>query len=341
MKILYAFQGTGNGHVARARDLVPRFSEHAQVDVLVAGTQCDLDLGFPIAYKMHGLSMIYDSKGAVSYWKSLLHNKPLRFLKDVLSLPVKQYDAVLIDFEAVASYACKLRGVKSLQLSHQAAYWSKKTPRPIKQVIHWEWVIANMSPSTYSLGFHFEPYDSFVLPPIIRKDIRSLPLSNLGHYTVYLPSYSAEEIVAYLQNFPSAHFHVFSRVKAPSQQTNVNVFPVGVQDYLKSFSSSTGLICGAGFEAPAEALFCGKKVMVSPIKGQYEQAANAVAAQRLGVKVFTGLEDSQRPVWEEFLRETTPEPIKWKDYAADLVQCIVKNVSSGNEYDDISSLEVW
>ena len=48
IKILYAFQGTGNGHVARARDLVPRLSNYAEVDVLVAGTQSDLNLDFPL-----------------------------------------------------------------------------------------------------------------------------------------------------------------------------------------------------------------------------------------------------------------------------------------------------
>ena len=110
IKILYAFQGTGNGHVARARDLVPRLSNYAEVDVLVAGTQSDLNLDFPIKYRRYGLTMVYDSKGAVSYWQSFIRNKPLRFIIDVLSLPVKEYDAVFIDFEAVASYACLLRG---------------------------------------------------------------------------------------------------------------------------------------------------------------------------------------------------------------------------------------
>ena len=90
MKLLYAFQGTGNGHVARARDLVPRLSNYAEVDVLLAGTQSDLNLGFNIKYRCYGLTMVYDSKGAVSYWRSILKNKPLRFIRDVLSLPVKE-----------------------------------------------------------------------------------------------------------------------------------------------------------------------------------------------------------------------------------------------------------
>ena len=77
IKILYAFQGTGNGHVARARDLVPRLSKYAEVDVLVAGTQSDLKLDFPIKYRRYGLTMVYDSKGAVSYWQALFGTSPL------------------------------------------------------------------------------------------------------------------------------------------------------------------------------------------------------------------------------------------------------------------------
>ena len=73
------------------------------VDVLVAGTQSDLDLGLNITYRLYGLTMVYNKKGAVSYWQSALQNKPFRFIRDVSNLPVKKYDAVIVDFEAVTS----------------------------------------------------------------------------------------------------------------------------------------------------------------------------------------------------------------------------------------------
>lgn len=341
MKILYAFQGTGNGHVARARDLVPRISKHAKVEVLVAGTQSDLDLGFEIKYRFHGLTMVYDSKGAVSYWRSMLKNKPIQFILDVLRLPVKDYDAVFIDFEAVASYACLLRGIPALQLSHQAAYWSNKTPRPERRIWHWEWVIAKMSPSKYAVGFHFEPYDSFILPPIIRKDILALELEDKGHYTIYLPSYNAEDIVSFTAQFPNHRFELFSRVEKEYISGNTIVKPVGVSAYLESFRTCTGLICGAGFEAPSEAMYCGKKLLISPIKGQYEQAANAVGAERLGVSVFYALNREGAKIWEHFLTSSKAIKIDFPDYAEALVQRLVNNVHNERDYDDISSLQVW
>jgi uncharacterized protein (TIGR00661 family) len=341
LKILYAFQGTGNGHVARARDLVPRISKHAKVEVLVAGTQSDLDLGFEIKYRFHGLTMVYDSKGAVSYWRSILKNKPIQFILDVLRLPVRDYDAVFIDFEAVASYACLLRGIPALQLSHQAAYWSNKTPRPERRIWHWEWVIAKMSPSKYAVGFHFEPYDSFILPPIIRKDVLELELEDKGHYTIYLPSYSAEDIVSFTAQFPNHRFELFSRVEKEYIAGNTIVKPVGVSAYLESFRTCAGLICGAGFEAPSEAMYCGKKLLISPIKGQYEQAANAVGAERLGVSVFYALNREGAKIWEHFLTSSKAIKIDFPDYAEALVQRLVNNVHNGRDYDDISSLQVW
>ena len=327
--------------MARARDLVPRLAALAETDVLVAGTQSDLDLGVPIAFKRFGLTMVYDKKGAVSYWKSFWKNKPITFIKDLCTLPVKDYDLVIIDFEALTSYACMLRGVKALQLSHQAAYWSPQTPRPARKVRHWEWVLKHMSPATYAIGFHFEPYDSFVLPPIIRKDIRELTCSNDGHYTVYLPSQDPQRLTAFMHQFPAHQFHVFARVPSIQTSGNVHIHPVDNAGFVESFRTASGLICGAGFESPAEALFHGKKLLISPIQGQYEQLANAVCAERVGVRVFHGLGQESVQIWKEFLRAEAPQKVSYPDYAQSLIECVLNNVKEGNQLDDISSLQVW
>jgi len=47
-------------------------------------------------------------------------------------------------------------------------------------------------------------------------------------------------------------------------------------------SKATGVFCGAGFETPAEAMFLKKKLMVIPMKGQYEQQCNAAALEEIG-----------------------------------------------------------
>ena len=48
-------------------------------------------------------------------------------------------------------------------------------------------------------------------------------------------------------------------------------------------------MCGAGFETPAEALYLKKKLLVIPMKGQYEQQCNAAALKKIGVPVIKSL----------------------------------------------------
>jgi hypothetical protein len=42
MKILYGIQGTGNGHVSRAKEILPVMRRYAEVDVLISGRECDI-----------------------------------------------------------------------------------------------------------------------------------------------------------------------------------------------------------------------------------------------------------------------------------------------------------
>lgn len=37
MKIFYAIQGTGNGHISRAMELLPYFEKYGSVDVFLSG----------------------------------------------------------------------------------------------------------------------------------------------------------------------------------------------------------------------------------------------------------------------------------------------------------------
>jgi uncharacterized protein (TIGR00661 family) len=49
------------------------------------------------------------------------------------------------------------------------------------------------------------------------------------------------------------------------------------------------VLCNAGFETPAEALFLKKKLCVIPMHGQYEQQCNAFALKQMGVPVLPSL----------------------------------------------------
>ena len=46
MKILYAVQGTGNGHLSRAKEIYSILNNRVEVDVLISGTQYEIDFDF-------------------------------------------------------------------------------------------------------------------------------------------------------------------------------------------------------------------------------------------------------------------------------------------------------
>ncbi|HZY37804.1 MAG TPA: glycosyltransferase family protein [Mucilaginibacter sp.] len=290
MKILYAIQGTGNGHISRAREIVPLLQQYGELDLLVSGTEAEVSLAQPLKYRFHGFSFVFGSNGGVDNWATFKLMDLPRLLRDVRSLHLKRYNLVINDFEPVSAWACKMQNKPSVSLSHQCSFLSHKTPRPSKW--SWaEWLFKYYSPTTQHVGFHFERYDDFIHTPVIRSEIRNIEVSNAGHYSVYLPAYDDKLLIRSL-NKTNVQWHIFSkREKTPYVQDNVHVFPVNNETFNESLASCEGLLTGGGFEGPAEALFLKKKVMLIPMKGQYEQQCNALAASRLGVPVVHEIDD--------------------------------------------------
>jgi len=50
MKVLYAIQSTGNGHLIRAKEIIPFLKRRFDFDVMLSGPKTNLDLGYPIKY---------------------------------------------------------------------------------------------------------------------------------------------------------------------------------------------------------------------------------------------------------------------------------------------------
>ena len=131
MKILYAIQGTGNGHVSRARETVPLLQKFGEVDLLLSGTQVDINLVQPIKYRLHGFSFVFGKKGGVDHYKTWKIMNLLQFRNDMKMLPLKDYNLIVNDFEPITAWACKTKGIESVSLSHQAAFRSEKSPRSV------------------------------------------------------------------------------------------------------------------------------------------------------------------------------------------------------------------
>jgi hypothetical protein len=66
MKILYAIQGTGNGHLSRARDIIPILENYGELDLLVSSTHAEVKLPYKIKYEYEGLGFVFGKKGGIN-----------------------------------------------------------------------------------------------------------------------------------------------------------------------------------------------------------------------------------------------------------------------------------
>ena len=326
MKILYAIQGTGNGHVTRARDIIPILIKKGEVDILVSGSQTEVDLGFPIKYRLHGLGFVFGNKGGIDLMETYKKAKLKTFWKEVKSLPVNDYDLVINDFEPVSAWACHLAKKPCLGLSHQAAVANKKSPKPKEDDMIGSTILKYYAPTTLQYGFHFETYDKNIFTPVIRKQIRQLAPTDKGHYTVYLPSYSDKKISKVLSLFKEQEWVVFSKHnKEAYVDGKIQFRPPNNEAFIESMASSKGVLCGAGFETPAEALFLKKKLLVIPMKGQYEQQCNAAALQMMGVPAIKSLKEKHKDKIDAWLRSEEVVAVSFPDITEDIIDQALAN----------------
>lgn len=324
MKILYAIQGTGNGHIARAEDIIPILRQYGKLDVFVSGAQADIRLECSVAYRSKGLSFYFGKNGGVDLMKTLGKNNARDVYKEIKSFPVEKYDVVINDFEPITAWACIQKRIPCVGLSHQSALLSHHTPKPKTYDPVGDWIIRNYAPVKSYVGFHFANFDTNIFTPVVRRRIRNSVVTDRGHYTVYLPAYDDRKLLPVLNKFPSVRWHVFSKhSKKPYHIGKISVYPVNNEEFTASMTSSTGVLCGAGFETPAEALYLGKKLIVVPMKRQYEQHYNAAALKQLGVPVIKKLKKKGIRKIEEWLDTDGCVQVEYEDTAGGAVESAI------------------
>ncbi len=302
MKIFYAVQATGNGHISRAMELLPYLEKYGTVDIFLSGANSSLQIDAPVKYRSEGLSLFYNCSGGLDYWKIVRGLHPIKLKKEIRDLPVEQYDLIINDFEYITAAACSRKKIPSVQLGHQASFLSGNTPRPLIKSSVGEWLLKNYAKATHYIGLHFEQYDDFIFHPVVKKEITDAIPFDKDYITVYLPSYCEPELEKTFHPFKDFRFEIFSHeTKQPKLSGNIHFLPVNKSLFNKSLINCSGLITGGGFETPAEAIHLGKKIMSIPIRGQYEQLCNAAALQNIGITVLKKIEEDFKKQFYDWL----------------------------------------
>ena len=314
MKILYAVQATGNGHISRAMELLPHLKNYGTVDIFLSGNNSSLPLDAPVKYRSKGLSLYFSCSGSLSYWKTFKKLEPLRLKKEIDDLPVEKYDLVLNDFEFITSAACAKKKIPSVNFGHQASFLSQRTPRPSKKNFIGEWLLRNYGKASKYVGLHFEKYDEFIFTPVIKKDILDAETADKNYITVYLPSFCEPQLLKIFSAIKDYRFEIFcSQIKMIKQFGHIKLLPVNKAVFNKSLINCTGLITGGGFETPAEALHLNKKIMSVPITGQYEQQCNAVAMKKLGVYVLHKIDEHFKAHFYNWVNNPKPSKVNYSN----------------------------
>jgi len=336
LKVLYAVQGTGNGHVARAQALLPLLTAQpfTTVDVLLSGTFVDVALPVAPLFSYPGISFHYGKTGGINWFKTATQNNWLALFRDILRAPVAQYDLVINDFEPVSAYACKIRRVPIVDVSHQAGVRHPRAARPSWKDPVAEWVLAHFAPAPRCVGFHFQSFGKNYRTPVIRPAIRELNQAVDGSVLVYLPAFASDVLEPVFSALPERTWHVFIRAGLvhPSSAKNVIWHTIDQEAFLDRLCRSSHVLCSAGFELPAEALFLGRQVAVIPIVGQFEQACNAQEAARLGVCVLGGLhrpEDLDQ--LKHWLKADPLAPVDFPDETEKVVRRLLSDFRSNPE----------
>jgi len=324
MKILYGIQGTGNGHLSRAEDVVPALQKIGDVDILVSGNQSQVSSSFSIDYQKKGLSFFTSKNGGINFGKTIANFNFANFAREIRDFPAKKYDLIISDFEPISAWSSILKNIPCIELSHQAAVCHPSSPKYEKNDFVGNYVLKHYCPSKTKYGFHFQSYDNSIFEPVIRKSIRECDPGNEDYFMVYLPAYHDDSIFKILSCF-DVNWKVFSKyAKQTFVRNNIEFYPIDKTNFLHAFQNCTGVLCGAGFELPAEALYLGKKLLVIPMKGQFEQQCNAASLRDMGITVLPSLSLIHHRTIQNWISIAKPLQIKYStnlDFIIDKIVC--------------------
>ena len=282
MKIFYGVQGTGNGHITRARVMARElFAAGFDVTFQFTGRSAEkyFDMEIFNGYQTREGLTFNTHRGQVSYFKTALQAKPIRFVKDVKSLDLANYDLVISDFEPVTAWAARKQKKKVLGIGHQYAF-GHDIPRKGSDVLA-DQVMKYFAPADIGVGLHWHHFGQPILPPIIDTPEHPKQVSP-KKIVVYLPFEDSNEVMRYLCPFENFEFHVYSPDVVVSKYPHIEFKSLSREGFQRDLYDCIGIISNAGFELASESLQLGKKILAKPLHSQMEQISNAAALEQLG-----------------------------------------------------------
>ncbi|MCG8414021.1 MAG: hypothetical protein MI746_07365 [Pseudomonadales bacterium] len=319
MRVLYGIQGTGNGHLARARALVPALETAGiEMDFILTGRAKEDYFNMEMfgdygCYR--GLSLIVN-RGKLQHWQTMTKNNVFEFMRDVRQLNTREYDLVISDFEPLTAWAAKLQGTRSVGISHQRAF-DYAVPK-VRGYIGSQLVLKGFAPTAISMGLHWYHFDQPILPPLIEPMKAGEMVGD--KILVYMGFEEVDDIVEFVKPFDQFKFLIYAKVPEEQQLGHILIKPLSHTEFHKDLLDCFGVISNAGFELSSECLALGKKILIKPLSGQYEQLCNALALQALNRGTI--IETLDQKILEKWLQLPCHEAISYPDVPAQIANWV-------------------
>ena len=146
------------------------------------------------------------------------------------------------------------------------------------------------------LALSFRPYDpikfnkTVVVPPLLKEEIKDVTVAHEDFILGYMVNDGyAEEIISWHEHNKNLKIHCFwDRDNMPEEyipHDNLTFHLINNDLFNDLMKRCKGYISTAGFESICEAMYLQKPVLMVPVKGQYEQACNAIDGEISGAGI--------------------------------------------------------
>lgn len=323
MKILYAVQSTGNGHITRARAMAKAFkSLDIEVDWVFSGRPAselfDMQI-FGNFRSYRGLTFVIN-EGTINYYKTFIKNNLIQFIKDIFTQDLQGYDLIINDFEPITAWAAKIKKVKSYGISHQMAF---RSPIPLagKNMIA-QSVLKYFAPVSIPIGLHWDHFEASLLPPII-VPARGNSQQSDKNILVYYPFCDSQKLIDWFSPFEDYNFHIFHGKNISSGFPHIHFYSFSRSRFQQFQNRCAGVITAAGFELPSEAIQLGQKLLIMPLENQFEQQCNAHALHIL--KRATVIHHFSKEELQSWLIQPTFTPQTYPNVALEVAKWLVNS----------------
>jgi uncharacterized protein (TIGR00661 family) len=332
MRILYGVQGTGNGHLARARPIARALAARGvDVNWLFSGRVREgfsgMDAFGDWAWR-RGLTFVHRD-GAVDALGTWRANRWESITREVRELDLTGFDLVVSDFEPVTAWAARRAGVRSVGISNQAAY-AYPIPRvgsdPVQSAV-FRW----FAPVDVPVGMHWDPLGLPLVPPVVETPAPGPVDDDL--VLVYLPFERLEHVVEVLAQVRGARFLCYHPAApagvvrlAAGDAGHVRVQGLCGSAFPRDLARCGSVLANAGFGLASEAIALGRRILVKPMDGQFEQASNAHVLSVLGMG--QSVRTLTPGAVESWLATPRPAPRPWPDAASAIADWLAEGATA-------------